>query len=266
MDSVFIMIDYALFDCYKRVATTTLVIGGFFILPLGEKMPILIILFFLLSIVNLAAEFYSYVPLVYITKPLLVSTLVLWFFRQTKSKRSKSERLIILGLIFSILGDTLLMFVEHGNGGDLLFALGLGSFLFTHIFYTLAFNAYRSIKNGFLNQYKWWILPFFLYLFINTFFLYPDTPTDLQIPVIIYSCAITMMAISALNLRGYFPAIGFPLLMIAVLLFVLSDTIIGWNKFKTATVTIPQPRLLIMIPYLLSQYLLVTVWARFRKK
>lgn len=227
-------------------------------------MPILLILFFVLSILNLLGEAYNSIPLVYATKPLLVSTLALWFFQQTRTKRTRAERLLFLGLIFSIAGDTLLMFVEHGGGGDLLFTLGLGSFLLTHIFYTLAFNVYQSIKNGFLNRQKWWMIPFFIYLFVNTFFLYPDTPTELQIPVIVYSCAITLMAISALNLCGYFPKAGFPMLMLAVLLFVLSDTIIGWNKFKTAVIAIPQPRLLIMIPYLLSQYLLVTIWVKYR--
>ena len=227
-------------------------------------MSLPLILFFILAFVNLTAEYYGYELLIYLTKPLLVTNLVVHFLLETQHHRTASERYLIYGLFFSILGDTLLMFVENGAGNDFLFAVGLGSFLITHLCYVLAFNAYRSLKDGFIRRHKLWVIPLLIYLFTNTFLLFPDVPTALQIPVIVYSAAITLMAIAALNLRGYFPAVGFPWLMGAVLLFVLSDTIIGWNKFKTGTVTLPQPRLLIMIPYLLSQYLLVTTWLTYR--
>ncbi|MFK7933117.1 MAG: lysoplasmalogenase [Saprospiraceae bacterium] len=226
-------------------------------------MSLLRALFFLLAAVNLTAEYYQQELIIYLTKPLLVSTLAVYFLLQTHGRRGTSERFIVYGLFFSVLGDTLLMFVENGAGNDLLFALGLGSFLITHVFYVLAFHAYQSMKNGFLQREKWWVMPFFTYLFINTFILYPDVPTELKIPVVIYSCTITLMALSAFNLKGFFPKDGFPWLLAAVLLFVFSDTIIGWNKFKTATITIPHARLLIMIPYLASQYLLVTTWQKY---
>ena len=229
-------------------------------------MSLLRALFFLLATVNLTAEYYQQELIIYLTKPLLVSTLAVYFLLLTHGRRGTSEHFIVYGLFFSVLGDTLLMFVENGAGNDLLFALGLGSFLITHVFYVLAFNTYQSIKNGYLQREKWWVLPFFTYLFVNTFILYPAVPTDLRIPVIIYSCAITLMALTAFNLKGFFPRQGFPWLLTAVLLFVFSDTIIGWNKFKTATVTIPQARLWIMIPYLASQYLLVTTWGKYGVK
>lgn len=228
-------------------------------------MSIIRALFFLLAAVNLTAEFYQQELLIYLTKPLLVSTLAVYFLLKTHARRGTAERFLVYGLFFSILGDTLLMFVENGAGNDLLFALGLGSFLLTHVFYSLAFNTYQSIKSGYLRREKWWILPFFTYLFVNTFILFPAVPPDLQIPVVVYSCAITLMAVSVFNLKNSFPAEGFPWLLAAGLLFVFSDTIIGWNKFKTDTVSIPQARLWIMIPYLASQYLLVTTWTEYAR-
>lgn len=218
-------------------------------------------LFFLLSATHLTAVYYQQELLIYLTKPALVTTLAVYFLMMTHAARGVSERYITYGLLTSVVGDTLLMFVESGAGNDLLFTLGLGSFLVTHLLYAAAFLHYQPLRTGFLRGHLWYILPFVLYLCVNTLFLSPDLPATLRLPVWVYSIVITAMALAAYNLKNTFPSQGFSYLLGGVLLFVLSDTLIGWHKFKTATLHIPQARLWIMATYLASQYLLVTTWA-----
>lgn len=216
-------------------------------------MPLLLRSFFLLMALNLIAEYFEYVPGIYFTKPLLLTVLSIWFYLQVKENWTVSQKWVLAGLVFSIGGDTLLMFVENGGAAELFFTLGLGSFLLTHICYTIGFLKYGAIKEGRVARQIWLITPLALYFLVNLWILYPALPPDLKIPVVIYSLAITIMAISAINLQGLFPQKSFPILLTGVLLFVFSDTIIGLNKF---IIPIPYARLLIMIPYLIGQYLI----------
>lgn len=222
-------------------------------------MPRLLQLFFLLMVFNLAAEYCEYVLGIYLTKPLLLTVLSLWFYLTVKSDWVSSQKWILAGLIFSIGGDTLLMFVENGGASSLFFTLGLGSFLVTHICYAVGFLKYEDPQKGRVARQLWLAIPLVIYFIINLWILYPALPADLKIPVIVYSSMITIMALTAVNLQGLFPEKHFPLLLMGVLLFVFSDTIIGLNKFITS---IPYARLLIMIPYLLGQYLIATSFSK----
>lgn len=220
------------------------------------KNNIWIVAFVLLSILNLLAEYLGSKNLIYATKPFLMVVLSIYFYLETKIS-TRYFQYVFIAFIFSFFGDTFLMFVENEPDKAHFFLLGLGSFLFTHLFYLIAFLSIPLAKTkGFLIQKKLLILPFIIYLIGNLLFLLPDINTDLQIPVIVYSSMIIAMTMAALNLKNILSKSIFQTLFIGVVLFVISDSIIGINKFKSATMTIPYPRLMIMIPYLLSQYLI----------
>jgi uncharacterized membrane protein YhhN len=208
-------------------------------------------LFGIFSFVNIVGEILQSVKLIFATKPVLMILLSLWFYLETKEKTSRFTRYILGGFIFSILGDTFLMFNENGMGGEIFFLLGLGSFLITHLFYVGAFLNCNKQKEGFVAQNKWLFLPFAFFLLMNTAFLWNGIPSDLKIPVIVYSSAIVAMAMSGLNLKTRISKQIFQIIFGGVLLFLISDTFIGINKFHTA---LPSARVLIMIPYLLGQY------------
>lgn len=211
-----------------------------------------------LCFLNLWAEFEQHLLIIYLTKPLLVTSLAIFFFINTHSNRNRFSQLIFFGLCFSIIGDTILMFSENQAQSKHFFTWGLLSFLVTHVCYLLAFVHIQSFKNGWLRNNLWVIFCGLGLLFGNIIFLWEDLPDGLKVPVIVYSTVIVMMAVSCINLKGTIPAIVFRGLLIGVLLFVLSDNIIALNKFKAGTITLFQPRLLIMTTYLLSQFLITT--------
>lgn len=219
-----------------------------------DRNKIWLYLFFVFTILNLIAEYFRIQPLIYFSKPMLMITLGVWFYLKTKAN-IKFSKFILLGIIGAFFGDTFLMFVEDG-GNQIFFLLGLGSFLITHIFYLIAFMAYPSKEKGFIQKNLWLLILFAGYLIGNTWYLMPDIPSDLQIPVTIYSTAIILMAVAGLNLKGKMPENIFRILFAGIILFIISDTIIGLNKFKSQELTLWNPRLLIMITYITGQYLI----------
>jgi uncharacterized membrane protein YhhN len=44
---------------------------------------------------------------------------------------------------------------------------------------------------------------------------------------------------------------------LGAILFILSDSVIALNKFKSDDLNIPMPRLIIMVTYILGQFLIV---------
>ena len=74
-----------------------------------------------LTLFHLWAEYSQHQLLIYLSKPALLSLLSLYFFLNLKNNvalsagSSRSGRWILAGLIFSIGGDTLLLFVELGD-------------------------------------------------------------------------------------------------------------------------------------------------------
>ena len=106
-------------------------------------------------------------------------------------------------------------------------------------------------------QQPWIVLLFLAFLIGNSIFLLPDLPSAFKIPVLVYSTVITLMVLSCTNLYQVIPTPIFTILLIGVLLFMCSDTLIGLNQFKKEEITIPFPRIAIMSTYILAQWLIV---------
>lgn len=217
----------------------------------------LLFLFLILALLNLWAEYTYSRALIFATKPLLITTLATWFFLETKNNKSLFRKLILLALAFSVLGDTLLMFVENDPNTQHFFLLGLAGFLTAHIFYLTAFVKYPSDQAGLVSRKKWWITFFAVYIAVFNRYLLPDVPGEMQVPVLVYSLAIMTMLLSCLNLSGKIPPKTFLVLFSGAFLFMVSDSIIALNKFKAEEFSIPFARIFIMAFYLLGQFLIV---------
>ena len=213
------------------------------------------VLFFIDAALNLYAEAMQNIPLIYITKPLLMILLGIHFYFNKKGDTFYA-RFILIGLFFSFLGDTFLMFRETGARSQQFFLLGLSSFLITQLLYFIAFWK-QSNSVGFVRKNPWIALLFLAFLIGNSSFLLPDLPTAFKIPVLIYSTVITLMVLSCTNLYQIMPNAIFIFLITGVLLFMCSDTLIGLNQFKKETLSIPFPRLSIMTTYIMAQWLIV---------
>lgn len=227
---------------------------------------ILLVLFLLLSLVNLYAEQQDITGLIFVSKPLLLTVLSLWFYLEVRPLHSKTARLVLAGLIFSIGGDTLLMFVENGPKDERFFLLGLGSFLIAQLCYLAGFVSFPGAnRKGLVIQKPLWAIPFMVYLLAFMGLLWPNIPGPMRIPVGIYSLAIVGMATAAYNLRSLLSQKVFMGLMAGVLLFVLSDSLIALDRFMADSFAIPNPRISIMFTYLLGQYFIASRAARFLK-
>lgn len=219
---------------------------------------ILLLLYASLSMVHLGAEELQIEWLILLTKPLLVSLLAWWFWRVTMGRPSRFRKFLFLGLVFSVGGDTLLMFVEHGPQLEVFFLLGLGSFLIAQLCYTYALWAYKELKRGIVYQKPWLAIFFLAYLGWILGTLWTDIPAPMRLPVGVYATAIVAMAIYAANLHGRTVPNSFWGFFAGVLLFVLSDTLIALNKFGEP---IAGARFAIMFTYLAAQFL-IAVYGR----
>jgi uncharacterized membrane protein YhhN len=189
------------------------------------------------------------VNLIYLSKPLLLFSLIAFFLSHTP-KRSRAEKLFLGGLIFSLIGDVLLMFTEKA---ELYFMLGLGAFLLAQVNYILAFLNDARGKGGLVKAKPWLALPVLLYGAWFVYKLYPGLG-HLLLPVVVYAAVLMFMLIAAINRGGAVLPRSASLLIIGALFFVLSDSALAYAKFVDA---FSYNRLLVMSTYGVAQFFLV---------
>jgi uncharacterized membrane protein YhhN len=207
------------------------------------------ILFFLLLLGDLLAGFYKTdMPyLEYFFKPSLMISLGIYFYRQSNGLiRGGSDYFILAAIVFSLLGDVLLML---GNN----FILGLASFLLAHISYICAF---LGDNRGLVFTKKDRILGASLIVVSGIGFIFYLAPHlgSLKIPVIVYAATILTMLLTTLNRGKNVKIDSFQWVFIGALLFVFSDGILAVNKFANS---FPFAGFLIMLTYGIGQYLII---------
>ncbi|MEO1714273.1 MAG: lysoplasmalogenase family protein, partial [Bacteroidota bacterium] len=84
--------------------------------------------------------------------------------------------------------------------------------------------------------------------------------------VALYSLCIVTMVLLALQLRWIFPGQATNTIFWGAILFMLSDSMIGLNKFTSLPIPIAWVRVGIMLTYLAGQWLVVRGSLQLRKK
>ncbi len=210
------------------------------------------IAFFVLALLNILGTATLNQSLIYFTKPLLIPALAVWLTiasNHHKGEYSFFRRSVLGALVFSTLGDVLLMF-----SGEIFFLLGLFFFLLAHLFYIGAFTSVSSFKTGFLSQNSWWALPFLAFPIVLLLLLWDGIGAGMRLPVAAYACVITLMALSVLNLKGTLTDSIFKSMLLGAGLFVVSDSLIAVSKFGAPFIG---SSVVIIFTYILGQYLLV---------
>lgn len=209
-----------------------------------------IYLYLILAILTCLTEVFNLAILRYITKPLLCLTLLVYFIyydngiKNNTSSPNILSKLVCCALVFSCMGDTLLILPQF-------FVFGLVAFLIAHVSYVLTF--YKDIKvwNKLKNKrIQATILLVIIYLII----FYSSIQSklfELKIPVITYMIIISLMFILAL-LRD--AKSGYISVLIGALLFVISDSFLAIDKFVGHFYL---ASLVIMMSYLLAQFLII---------
>lgn len=190
--------------------------------------------------------------LIYASKPFMMPLLAVWFAKETADENfhKKARAFIIVGLILSALGDTLLMLDREFVGAGF-FLFGLAAFLCTHLCYTAALFSMAGARVGYLRRNIWLLLPFLIYLALFLRLLWPGIPGGMHAPVALYGTAITIMALSAVNLRDHVPFRGYRMVVLGALFFLLSDSLIGIARFVTPFYG---AGIAIMVTYIVGQY------------
>ena len=147
--------------------------------------------------------------------------------------------LLVLGLIFSTLGDGFL-----AVGSNKTFTLGLGAFLIGHLFYVALFLAFLPDPFNMLDAEGAGAGLIFVVAIGLFHWLRPDLG-KMQLPVAFYILAISLMAMT--SLLSSLPVS----VVIGALLFMASDLMIGVERFKGG---FPGSRPAIWITYYLAQW------------
>jgi uncharacterized membrane protein YhhN len=196
--------------------------------------------------------------LIYVTKPLLMPTLIAWAFLFAKEHNILFNKIIFIALIFSMFGDTALMLL---NIFPEAFIIGLISFLIAHIIYIGLLSKLQPLYYSVLLAKPYLIIPFVLYGALLITFLYWQNHPDfikMQLAVIIYAVVILTMLLMAFSCYAKGSKNNFLILFSGAVLFVLSDTTIALSKFSYLfTDKKFIARVIIMLLYGIAQFLIV---------
>ena len=162
-----------------------------------------------------------------------------------------SRRILLNALIFSWIGDVILIFADIA---EIYFILGLVSFLIAHITYCVLFNK-QIIGEIQINKVLFGLgsLVIAFYLTAIILLLMPNLG-DLKIPVIVYAAVISTMLLFAFNGYLIWKKPGALYIFLGAITFVISDSILAFDKFHAP---IEKSSFFIMLSYLVAQYLIV---------
>jgi uncharacterized membrane protein YhhN len=175
-------------------------------------------------------------------------------------RKFPSRKILLIGLLFSWIGDVILLFADIA---EIYFILGLVCFLIAHLSYCVLFNKQISgeIKfNRFLFAFGSLLIAGYLIGMVS--FLMPKLG-DLKVPVIVYAAVISTMVLFAFNGYLIWKKPGALYVFLGAAVFVLSDSILAINKFYTP---IERSSFFIMLTYLVAQYLIVMGIIKLNKK
>jgi uncharacterized membrane protein YhhN len=185
----------------------------------------------------------------WITKPsLLISLGIFFYFESKKGKiqRGSQRSLILAAIIFSCLGDVVLMFKG-------MFVFGLGSFLIAHVCYISAFIQDNQGWIFLKKDRRFWIIPIGLYGIVFMSYLFPYLGS-MTVPVSVYSTVILTMLFTVINRWKSVRYDNFWWVLIGALFFCLSDSLLAINLFAQP---IPLGNILVMITYAVGQFLMI---------
>lgn len=180
------------------------------------------------------------------SKPAIVGSLLTFFWIKSKTLDKTLRLLITLALLFSLLGDVLLLFIAESPN---YFLTGLIAFLIAHIMYVISFLKHR---NKTLKPLGFVIL--LLAYGLGLFYLLKDGLNEMLVPVIIYMIVILSMATTAFLRRGSVSKRSYILVFFGALMFMISDSILALNKFYSP---LAYANIYIMLTYAIAQFLIV---------
>jgi uncharacterized membrane protein YhhN len=189
------------------------------------------------AILTIYANLQKNEKLQFIFKPLTMLAIILIAFFNSSTPITFYQTMILVGLIFSTVGDVFLIKDKQ------FFVQGLVAFLIGHICFVIAFYTTPNWLS---------LIAYLAYVVFFLNILWRDLGS-LKIPVIVYSLALAAMSWFALsrtienhNHHTFHAFLG-------SLMFIISDSLLAYNKFKSP---IPLSSVWILATYFLAQWLI----------
>ena len=214
-------------------------------------------IFIAISCVYLLLISFGHEGFAWFLKPFLLPFL---FYAVVKTNEFETKRWLLLALLFSWIGDCVLMFADKG---ELYFIFGLVSFLIAHGLFIVLFVKQKSDGIHHKQTLYWFGFSFVLVYLFGILSLLIPTLGGLKFPVGIYAMTISLMLIETLKGSFSWRDQSKYIVLIGAIFFVSSDSILAINKFYTE---IPNASFWIMITYLIAQFCIVKGISKMNKK
>lgn len=172
------------------------------------------------AVVLLLAETYGLQIMIYVFKPLTMVFIAAVALTGIRRSPLFYGFCVLLGLLFSLIGDVLLMLPSD------LFIQGLVSFLIAHLFYILAFSRGVDLR---LKNLSW--VPFLIFGVLIYGFMLPSLK-EMAVPVLVYMLVILIMGWRAYERWSQRKTREAMSALIGAIFFIVSDTALGINRFR----------------------------------
>ena len=173
----------------------------------------------------------------FIFKPLTMLAIILMVFLNSSSPPPFYQKAVLVGLLFSLIGDIFLI------KQDRFFVQGLIAFLIGHLCYIAAFWTTPNLLS---------VVFYLIYIGFFLKLLWKHLGS-LKIPVVVYSLVLAVMSWLALSLTIKHPDHHTFHALLGSICFIASDSLLALNKFKSP---IPLAHLWILATYFLAQWLI----------
>lgn len=208
------------------------------------------LLFAVIVIVELLGRLMDNLQMEYFAKPLIMIWIAVYFL--LFKKKNSFTVPVLVAFFFSWVGDNFLMF---SGKNELFFFAGVGGFFCAQVTYIYTFTKFSERGGkGFLRKNLWVSLFFLAYVAGMLIVLFPGLEGMMKPIITIYALSLMLMSMLALNRSGRVGAMSFKLVFFGSILFLLSDSMIAFNKFHSE---IPLAGFLIMFTYIAAQYLIM---------
>lgn len=208
------------------------------------------LLFAVIVIIELLGRLLDNIQMEYFVKPLIMIWVAVYFMLY--AKKSSFTVPVLLAFFFSWVGDNFLML---SGRNELFFFAGVGGFFCAQLCYIYTFARYSEKGGSGYLQKKPLLSVFFLaYVAGMLLLLFPGLEGMMKPIITIYALSLIAMSMMALNRSGRVGVRSFKLVFTGSILFLLSDSMIAFNKFHSE---IPLAGFLIMITYIGAQYLIM---------
>lgn len=205
-----------------------------------------IVYFIVVADTIVCSSFESLMPMYYFTKPAILTLLIIYFWLQESPLNKSAKNITLLALLFSLIGDILLMFEDKSSN---FFIAGLISFLLAHLMYISVF--FKS-RNKAANRFP--ILAVLVIYASGIFYFLKDGLGDMLFPVLAYILIILTMVATAFLRKKSEVTNSYNLVLAGAVFFLISDSLLALDKFY---LPIPLSSISILLTYALAQYLIV---------